>query len=129
MTSGLDQSDLYDHEIVAIGEVWKKLMADWARKPNTKSNLQEFAKVANGEFLKLGFVVNVMWENNLIIDPSTMQPYPITIEIMGRTPGGSGLGEMVDLGDGRKVELKDHERQRDQVLKSIERNEDFHEKR
>lgn len=122
--SGLDQADLYDHEIVAIGKVWERLMRDWARKPNTKSNLQEFAKVANDEFLKLGFVVNVMWENNLIIDPNTMQPYPITIEVMGRTPGGSGLGEMV-----QGFELMDHERKRDQVLKSIERGEDFHGKK
>ena len=127
--TGIDQSDLYDHEIVAIGKVWEKLMRDWARKPNTRANLQEFAKTANDEFLKLGFVVNVMWENNLIIDPSTMQPYPITIEVMGRAPGGSGLGEMVDVGDGQKIELFDHERQRDQVLKSIEQNKDFYDKK
>jgi hypothetical protein len=127
--SGIDQADLYDHEIVAIGKVWQYLMDKWARKPNTKTNLQEFAKDANDCFLKLGFVVNVMWENNLIINPATMQPYPIEIEVMGRVPGGSGLGEMVVMPDGTKVELMDHERKRDQVLKSRERGEDFHDKK
>lgn len=124
MSSGIDQADLYDHEIVAIGKVWQRLMRDWAHKPNTKANLQEFAKVANDEFLKLGFVVNVMWENNLIVNPATMQPYPIEIEVMGRTPGGSGLGEMVG-----NVELMDHERKRAQVLKSIEEGKDFYDQK
>lgn len=119
--SGLDQADLYDHEIVAIGRVWQALQGKWGRKPNTKHNLQEFAKEANDAFLQLGFVVNVMWENNLIINPATMQPYPIEIEVMGRVPGGSGLGEM-DSG----FELMDHERKRDQVIKSIERNEQYY---
>ena len=123
--SGVDASDLYDHEIVAIYKKFYELQEKWRRKPNTRANLQEFAKECNGEFQKLGFVINVMWENNLIIDPKTMQPMPITIEVMGRTPGGSGLGEMVDVG-GQKVELMDHERKRDQVLKSKELNERFH---
>jgi hypothetical protein len=127
--SGVDEADLYDHEIVAIGRAWERLQKTWGHKPNTKANLQEFAKAANDEFLKLGFVVNVMWENNLIIDPSTMKPYPITIEVMGRVPGGSGLGEMVQVEGGGKVELFDHERKRDQVLKSRERGTDYHDKK
>lgn len=123
-SQGIDQADLYDHEIVAIGKVWQALSTKWSRKPNTKSNLQEFAKEANNAFIELGFVVNVMWENNLIINPATMQPYPIEIEVMGRTPGGSGLGEMKD-----GFELMDHERKRDQVIKSIEQGKDFYDKK
>ena len=126
MTNGIDASDLYDHEIVAIYQKFYEIQEKWMLKPNTRANLQEFAKECNGEFQKLGFVVNVMWENNLIVDPKTMKPMPITIEVMGRVTGGSGLGEIVDLGDGKKVELFDHERKRAQVLKSIENKEDFH---
>lgn len=117
--SGIDQADLYDHEIVAIGKVWQYLMDKWARKPNTKTNLQEFAKDANDCFLKLGFVVNVMWENNLIINPATMQPYPIEIEVMGRS-GASGLGEIVE-----GHELMDHERKRREVLDANVRGEAY----
>jgi hypothetical protein len=120
-SQGIDQADLYDHEIVSIGKVWQALNAKWGPKPNTRGNLQEFAKEANAAFLDLGFVVNVMWENNLMIDPRTMQPFPIEIEILGRVPGGSGLGEQKD-----GFELMDHERKRDQVLKSIERGEKYH---
>lgn len=128
-TQGIDQADLYDFEIKEIGKIWSQLNRDWGHKPNTKKNLQEFANVAHNKFLEAGFVVNVMWENNLIINPATMQPYPIEIEVMGRVPGGSGLGEMVVMPDGTKVELMDHERKRDQVLKSRERGEDFHDKK
>lgn len=116
----MDQADLYDHEIAKIAPVWQQLNEKWARRPNTKANLQEFAKEASEAFLKLGFVVNIMWENNLIVNPATMQPYPIEIEFLGRVPGGSGLGEMVD-----GHELFDHERKRDEVLRANERGEAY----
>lgn len=116
----MDIADLYDHEIAAIGPTWQKLMTRFSRLPNTRANLQELAKVANDEFLKLGFVVNVRWENNLMVDPNTMQPYPIEIEFVGRVPGGTGLGELVE-----GYELMDHERKRDEVLKSKDRGEAF----
>lgn len=118
---GIDQADLYDYEIAEIGRIWNYLNKEWGHKPNTKSNLQEFAKVAHNKFLEAGFVVNVMWENNLIINPATMQPYPIEIEVMGRTPGGSGVGEMRG-----NIELMDHERKRAEVLRSKELGEDYH---
>lgn len=117
----MDLADLYDHEVVAVGRLWKELMDRFARKPNTRANLQELAKVANDEFLKLGLVVNVRWENNLMVDPRTMQPYPIEIEVLGRVPGGTGLGELVE-----GHELMDHERKRFEVLRSVERNEEFY---
>lgn len=116
----MDQSDLYDHEIAKIGPVWQALMQKWSRRPNTRANLQELAKEATDAFLKLGFVVNVRWENNLIVDPTTMQPYPIEIEFLGRVPGGSGLGEMSG-----GHELMDHERKRDEVLRANERGEAY----
>ena len=113
----MDSADLYDHEVAAIGRVWTELSGKWSRKPNSRANLQEFAKEAHDSFLKLGFVVNVMWENNLMINPETMQPFPIEIEVMGRVPG------IEYTEDG--VALHDHERHRDQVIKSKERGEKF----
>lgn len=120
MTTGIDQADLYDYEIAEIGRIWNTLNKKWGHRPNTKKNLQEFANEANGVFLQAGFVVNVMWENNLMIDPRTMQPFPIEIEVMGRVPGGSGKGEMVE-----GFELMDHERKRREVLDARDRGEDY----
>ena len=113
----MDQADFYDHEIAAIGKTWAELQTKWSRKQNTKSNLQEFAKEAHAAFTKLGFIANIRWENNLVIDPHTMQPHPIEIEIMGRVPGG----EFKEDG----VELHDHELHRHEVLKANTRNEKF----
>lgn len=114
----MDMADLYDEDIKAIGEIWKGLNDEWSRKPNTKANLQEFAKVGHERFLKAGFVVNIMWENTLIVNPATMQLYPIEIEVLGRA--GKSYGEIVD-----GFELMDHERKRDEVLKANERGEKF----
>jgi hypothetical protein len=110
-----DIADLYDYEIAQVGSIWKDLMTQFARKPNTRANLQELATVANAMFLKAGFVVNVRWENNLVVDPKTMQPYPIEIEVLGRIPGA----EEDTIGF-------DHERKRHEVLRSKERGEDFY---
>jgi hypothetical protein len=109
-----DISDLYDYEIAEVGQIWKGLMTRFSRLPNTKANLQKLAEVANDEFIKAGFVVNVRWENNLVIDPKTMQPYPIEIEVIGRLPGA----EEDQIGF-------DHERKRAEVLQSKDRGESF----
>lgn len=113
----MDQSDLYDHEIKQIGIVWYDLQKKWSHKPNTRDNLQEFAKEANDVFLKMGFVVNVRWENNLVINPQTMNPYPIEIEFIGRAPG------TMYTEDG--VELFDHELKRAEVIKATQGGEKF----
>lgn len=110
-----DIADLYDHEIARVGEIWKDLMSRFSRLANTRANLQQLAAVANDEFIKAGFVVNVRWENNLVIDPKTMQPYPIEIEILGRTPNA----------DEDTIGF-DHERKRHEVLRSKERGESFY---
>jgi hypothetical protein len=102
---------LYDWEIAKIGLIWNKLQQTWMHRPNSTSNLTEFARVAHDEFLRAGFVVNVMWENTLIIDPRTMAPMPITIEVMGR------IGEPDEF---------DHDRKRDEVLKANDRGEQFY---
>jgi hypothetical protein len=104
---------MYDWEIAQIGEIWKELNKDWMRRPNTKNVLQEFAKVANERFLKAGFVVNVQWENTLIMVPGVngIKPLPITIEVLGRVN---------PLPDGF-----DHERKRHEVLASKQRGEAF----
>lgn len=116
----MDGADLHDEEIAKIGVIWKDLMTRFSRLPNTRANLQELAKVANGEFLKIGIVVNVRWENNLMIDPNTMQPYPIEIEVLGRATGMPGHGELVD-----GHVLFDHERKRHEVLEANKRGEDY----
>lgn len=120
----MDQADLYDYEIAQIGEIWKRLNEAWMHKPNNKANLQEFAKVATDEFLKAGFVVNVQWENTLIMVPNInapggMAPMPVTIEVLGR----SGVNKFNEKQEGH--ELFDHERKRDEVLKSKERGEAY----
>ncbi len=114
-----------DSEIAEIGEIWKRLNAKWMSKPNTSANLQEFAKEANAEFIKAGFVVNVQWENTLIVVPDIsapggMKPMPVTIEVLGRVTGEAGTG-FIEEGH----VLMDHERKRDEVLKSRERGEAF----
>lgn len=114
-----------DSEIAEIGEIWKRLNSKWMSKPNTKANLQEFAKEANAEFIKAGFVVNVQWENTLIVVPDIsapggMKPMPVTIEVLGRVKGDAGFG-VAEQGH----VLMDHERKRDEVLKSKERGEAF----
>jgi len=111
----VDIADLYDWEIAKVGEIWKGLMDQFSRRPNTKANLQELATVAHDKFLEAGFIVNVRWELNLMVNPETMQPYPIEIEVMGRTP----KAEMDTLG-------MDHERKRHEVLRSKERGEEFY---
>lgn len=120
----MDQADLYDEDIKKIGVIIKELTQKWSRKPNTRANLQEMAKDANDRFLKAGFVVNVQWENTLIVVPDTSapggtRPLPITIEVLGRV-SSSGYGEMVE-----GVELMDHERKRHEVLRANERGEAY----
>lgn len=119
----MDQADLYDYEIEEIGAVWKELNSNWMTKQNTRANLEEFAKVANAAFLKAGFVVNVQWENSLIMIPDISAPggmsqMPVTIEVLGRAPGAKGADHVTDGFD--------HERKRHEVLASKVRNEDFY---
>ena len=116
----MEMAELYDAEVKEIAAIWNSLNREWSSKPNTRENLQEFAKVGNDAFLKAGFVVNIMWENTLIINPATMQAYPIEIEILGRVTGMTGGGV---LEEGHV--LMDHERKRDEVLKANERGERF----
>ena len=113
----MDTSDLYDWEIKEIGVIWAQLQRDWGHKPNDKHTLQEFAKASNDAFLKAGFVVNVVWENTLVINPKTMQPYPIEIEVLGRAPGAKGVDDPTDGFD--------HERKRYEVLNANTRGERF----
>lgn len=120
-----DIADLYDFEIKTIGEILRDLAATWGNKRNTKQNLQEFAKYAHSKFLEAGFVVNVQWENTLVMVPDVsapggIKPLPITIEVIDRIAGGTGLGEVVE-----GHELMDHERKRYEVLRANERGEDY----
>lgn len=121
----MDYADLYDHEIKQIGEIWKDLNKQWMAKQNTRANLQEFAKVATAKFLDAGFVVNVQWENTLIMVPDIsapggMRPMPVTIEVLGRAPGVDRRSERVEGHN-----LMDHEYKRHEVLRSVERGEDY----
>lgn len=119
----MDQADLYDYEIVEIGKIWKNLNSDWMRKSNTRANLEEFAKVANAKFLDAGFVVNIQWENALIMVPDLsaaggIKQMPVRIEVLGRVPGSKAADHATDGFD--------HERKRDEVLKSKVTNEGFY---
>jgi len=114
----VDTADLYDWEVQKVSLVWKSLMDRFSHKPNTKRNLQELATVAHAEFLEAGFVVNVVWENALMVDPNTMESYPIAIEVMGRAPGAKGADHATDGFD--------HERKRHEVLAANIRNERFY---
>lgn len=110
----MDQSDLHDWEIQMISQIWMALQQRWSHRPNTRQNLSEFAKVATEVFIRQGFVVNVMWENALIMvatKTGEIEPLPITIEIMGRVEN--------------PVHGFDHERKRHEVLLSRDRNENF----
>ena len=119
----MDMSDLYDYEIAEIGQIWNELNRDWMHKANTRGNLEEFAKTANAKFLEAGFVVNIQWENSLIMVPDISAPggmsqMPVTIEVLGRAPGAKGAEHATDGFD--------HERKRHEVLRSKERGEDFY---
>lgn len=120
----MDQADLYDYEIAQIAKVWQRLNNEWAHKPNTKANLEEFAKVAHQAFLDAGFVVNVQWENTLIMVPDITAPggmsqMPVTVEVLGRA-GANKFNEKVE-----GHELFDHDYKSFEVKRSKERNEDF----
>lgn len=110
----MDISDLQDHEIKTVASIWSELNHEWAHKPNTRANLQELAKVADEKFKRAGFVVNVQWENTLIIDPNTMEAMPIVLEVVGRVPDSQNPYHFLD-----------HELKRHEVLRSKERNEAY----
>lgn len=113
----MDIADLYDHEIAQIGPIWQKLMYEFSTKPNTRANLDELARRATDEFLKIGLVVEVNTTPTLIVNPTTMQPGAPEIVILGRVPGGHY--------EENGVFMMDHEKKRDEVLKSRERGEDY----
>ncbi|MEM3097555.1 MAG: hypothetical protein QXU32_02400 [Nitrososphaerales archaeon] len=110
----MDIADLYDHEITKIGPIYRKLIQEFSRKPNTKKNLDELEKRAKEEFLKIGLIVEVNTAPALIIDPNTMRPGFPEIVIMGRVPGSP-----------EEKYGFDHELKRAEVLVSKERGEDF----
>jgi len=113
----MDIADLYDHEIAKIGPIWRKLMDEFSRKPNTRANLDELVRRATDEFLKIGLVVEVNVAPCLIFNPMTNSYNPPEIVIMGRVPGTHYEEE--------GVPLMDHEKKRWEVIKSRERGEDF----
>jgi hypothetical protein len=110
----MDIADLYDHEIARIPPIWQKLMAEFSAKPNTRANLDELAKRAAEEFIRIGLVVEVDTSGALITDPRTMRAGSPEIVILGRLPGSP-----------EDEHGFDHERKRDEVLRSRERGEDF----
>jgi len=113
----MDVADLYDHEIAKIGPIWRKLMDEFSRKSNTKENLNELARRATDEFMKAGLVIEVNVSPSLIFNPLTNQYGSPEIVILGRVPGSHFEEE--------GVPMLDHERKRDEVLKSRERGEDY----
>jgi len=110
----MDIADLYDYEIAAIGPVWQSLMNEFSRKANTRANLEELAKRAHDEFVKIGLVVEVNTSPCLIVNPVTMETGSPEIVILGRVPGHE------------HPEGMDHEFKRHEVLRGNERGEKFH---
>jgi hypothetical protein len=113
----MDMADLYDHEVAKIGPIWQRLMSEFGQKPSTRRNLEELAKRAAEEFVKIGLVVEVNTAPCLIYDVRTGTGGSPEIVIMGRVPGT----EYTEDG----VPLFDHERKRAEVVLSRDRGEDF----
>lgn len=113
----MDLADLYDYEIKQVAIVWKGLMDEFSKRSNTRKNLDELSKRASDEFLKIGLVVEVDTTPTLIFNPTTMSYGSPVINILGRVPGTHYEEE--------GVFVMDHERKRDEVIKSRERGEDF----
>jgi len=107
----VDLSDLYDEEIARIPRVWQQLMAEFSKRPNTKGNLEELAKRANEEFLKIGLIVEVNTLPTLIFDPYKNEYGNPEITILGRIPG--------------TISEFDHEKKGWEVVKSRDRGEDY----
>lgn len=104
----MDSADLYDHEIMKIGVIYRELMAKYARKHNTRMNIEEFVKEAHDKFLKIGLVTEIGTTEALLgIGPPS-------ITVVARTPGSI-----------EDTEGYDHERKRHEVLDSKVRGERF----
>jgi hypothetical protein len=104
----MDIADLYDHEIMKVGVIYRELMAKYSRKPNSRFNVEEFVKDAHDRFLKIGLVVEIGTTECLLgIGPPS-------IDIVARTPGS--------IEDAHGL---DHERKRSEVLDSKMRGEKF----
>lgn len=104
---GLTSADMYDEDVKRIAVMWRSLMAQYARKPNDHFHVSEMAKRAQDEAFKIGYVVRVHTSECLLgIGPAT-------IEVLRRVPGH----------DFNKYGM-DHEKQRHNVLRAVERNED-----
>jgi hypothetical protein len=104
---GLTSADMYDEDVKQIAVMWRELMAQYSRKPNDHYHVGEMAKRAQDSAFKIGYVVRVHTSECLLgIGPAT-------IEIVGRVPGHEF-----------KKHGMDHEKQRHNVLRAVERNED-----
>jgi hypothetical protein len=113
----MDISDLYDHEIAKVGKIWRQLMAEFSHRANTRANLDELARRAHDEFLKVGLVIELNTAPCLIWNPRTGSTGSPEIVVLGRVPGS----EYTEQGVG----LFDHELKRHEVLTARDRGEDF----
>jgi len=113
----MDFSELYDHEYAQVGKIWAALTQKYSRRTNSAHNLSELAREAKEEFFKVGLVVDVKWEQSLMINPNTMMAYPIELNVLGRVPGAHYEEE--------GTPMLDHEKKRDEVLKANARGEKF----
>lgn len=112
--------DLYDSEIAAIGPIWKRLMDEFSTKLATQHNYDELKKRAFDEFLKVGLVVEIDVPQFVAEGISAEPGYGVPeITIIGRVPG-SALSNQE-----QGVEIMDHERKREEVLKSVQTGEQF----
>ena len=73
--------DLYDWEEAAIQHDVMPKLAKFMRMANTRENLEEFKKIAQDEFLKIGLIVEVN------IAKALFNIGPPDIEVVKRIPG------------------------------------------
>lgn len=110
-------ADLHDADIKNIGIVWREIMDKWAKRPNSRHNLEEMAKEAHDKFLKVGLIVDINTIPCLIVDPFTHQSGAPIITVLGHV---EGTQHALDPSEGF-----DHERKRHDVLKSKEIGEEY----
>lgn len=110
-------ADLHDDDVARMGQVWSTINAKWAHRANTRHNLEEMAKEAHDEFLKIGLIVDVNIFPCLIVDPWTQQTGQPIISVLGHVADTKNALHPTDGFD--------HERKRHDVLISKERGEEF----
>lgn len=108
-------TELSDEEVKRVGEIWGLLTQKYSTKINSVQNLEHFRDEALTRFAEANILVEVDPTPCFYTDPAT---------------GTSGAPEIIILGkvDGDLIHKYgfDHERKSWEVLRALERGEDFY---